>query len=105
VFTATDLRTRQQHAVSSSPSTSGTMITGASAYVSLTHNIKKAQEFLGSNTMMWRFDICKSDLFEGNKLEEEMLGLGGTPIFNIVCSEDGGVSFTTSFGNGDHGAL
>jgi len=105
VFTATDLRTREQHAVSSSPSDSGTMKTGFSAYVSLSHNIKKAQEFLGTNTMMWRFDICKSDLFEGNTIEEEKLGLGGTPIFNIFCSHDQGVSFTESFGNGDHAAL
>jgi hypothetical protein len=79
---------------------SGELDIGASAYVSLTDKLEQAQNW--TDGVLWKFDICSSDLFPGGK-EDEMLALGGTPIYNIYRSDNRGVTYPHSYGNGRHG--
>jgi hypothetical protein len=89
---AGDALSRANHSVSSSKTTSDGLNIGNSAYVGMTPTLSVAQSFCAPSNRVWKYDIWLSDLWQGGK-EDEWLARGGTRVFNVELSKDGGKNF------------
>lgn len=91
-----DEHVRKMHATSSTAVTQNEgkpdeLRIGNSPYVSLTTDIEKAKPW--TSDLVHKFDIAGNDLWQGNTLESEWLGLGGTPLTNVFRSMDRGATW------------